>query len=298
MADFNNTFFGSQNSEPAQVPWDSTTLNTQTQKLSYGLKAKQREIDEFYRKLDEGTGGRKSADPITSNLIRQIAHIQNMGGYARPTRFSFIIAGLLAITNERLNRNCMTLSLPGRSVASQPVKIYGPPREFVYEANYQNEFTMVLRVGEDMLEREIFERWMNSSVSLRSSDLSYPDDYMTSMRIYQLDKTDNYVYCLELYNVFCKSMSPIDLGTDLSDQIETVSITLGYSEYQVIGRMAIVVQPIVPTPKVKSQDDILFAGLDRTGKDTDRQMFGNKILDGTQTETEANNRVDSWMKIN
>lgn len=297
MADFKSTYFGSQNSEPAQVPWDSTSLNTQAQKISGGLWAKQREIEEFYRKLDEGTGGRKSADPISSNVMRQIAHIEKMGGYARPTRFSFVIAGLLAVTNERLNRNCMTLSLPGRSVASQPVKIYGPAREFVYEANYSNEFTMVLRVGEDMLEREFFELWMNSSVSIRSSDLSYPDDYMTSIRIYQLDKTDNYIYCLELYNVFCKAMSDIELGSDLSDQIETVSVVLGYSEYQVIGRMALVVHPVVPTPKVKSSEDILFAGLDRTSENTDRQMFGNKILDGTQTETEANARVDSWVRF-
>jgi hypothetical protein len=294
MADFKSTYFGSQNSEPAQVPWDITSLNTKTQSLSYGLKAKQREIDEFYQKADADTQGRKTGDPMTSNLSRQIAHITNMGYYARPTRFAFIIDGLLWRNNDRLNRNCQTLSLPGRSVASQPIKIYGPPKEFVYEANYENQLTILFRVGEDMFERDFFEQWMNTSISLRSSDLSYPDDYMTSMRVFQLDRTDNYLYCVQLYNVFCKSISQIDLGSDLSDQIETVSVVLGYSEYQVIGHLKDIIKAEVPTPVPFTERKTNYPG---SGKDVlgqaDQQMFGNKVLNRDQDQVALDNILNS-----
>jgi hypothetical protein len=69
-----------------------------------------------------------------------------------------------------------------------------------------------------------------------TGDLLYPDTYMTNLRIYQLDRRDLKVYCTELYNVFCKNISDIELSTDASDQITTINVTLAYSEYQVVGK--------------------------------------------------------------
>jgi hypothetical protein len=178
---------------------------------------------------------RVGLDPKSSNQAGQLSHIARMGLFARPTRYYFVIDQIESYANDRLNRNCQTISLPGRAFQTQPLKIYGPPKEFIYETNYQNELQMTLRIGEDMFERDFFERWMNKAMSYTSSDLTYPDEYMTSMRIYQLDRTDNKLYCCELYNVFCKSVSDIELSADATDQVETVNITLGYSEYNVTG---------------------------------------------------------------
>ena len=87
-----------------------------------------------------------------------------------------------------------------------------------------------------MFERDFFEGWMGSVVSPMTGDLEYPDKYRTTMRIYQLDKMDNKVYAVELYNVFCKMVSDMELSTDASDQISTITITLSFSEYQTIGK--------------------------------------------------------------
>jgi len=194
------------------------------------------DLSEFYRELKARTGGSRGSDPITSNIEQQKTFIETIvGSFALPSRFTILLEGVQRETNERLARNCQSVSLPGRSIQSQPHKIYGPPRELIYEANYPNEIQLTFRVSEDMFERDFFDLWMNKSISYTSFDLEYPDNYSTGLKIYQLDKTDNYLYCIQLYNVFCKAIGDIELSSDASDQIETVNITLGYTEHQVIG---------------------------------------------------------------
>lgn len=172
--------------------------------------------------------------PVTSNIVRQMASLSN---FARPTRFYFEIAQISAAFNERLNRNCVTISMPGRAIQSQPNKIYGPPAEYAYEANYTNEVSMTFRVSDDMFERDFFERWMGNTVRQVSSDLNYPDEYRTTMKIYQLDTQDNYLYCSELQNVFCKNIGDMEYSSDSTDQILTVTANLTFSEYYIIGRV-------------------------------------------------------------
>lgn len=195
------------------------------------------DIEYFFSQREANVGGYKDRDKYTSNIEKQISHIKNMGMYARPTRFAFDIDGLGVQVNERLNRNCMNTSIPGRSIQTQPYKIYGPAIEYAYEANYSNELQMVFRVGEDMFERDFFEGWLGSIVSPLSGDLEYPEKYRTTMRIYQLDRKDNKVYAVELYNLFCKAVGDMELSTDSSDQISTITVNLAFSEYQTIGKL-------------------------------------------------------------
>lgn len=243
------------------------------------------------------TNGSKNKDFLTSDISRQMAHIQNASGYyARPTRFSFIIEGLLWGLNERLNRNCQTISIPGRSLMSQAAKIYGSPKDQVYEVLYPTELQITFRVGEDMLERDFFDRWMNTAISLHSQDVLYPDDYMTTMKIYQLDREDNYVYCTELYNVFAKSIGDIELSTDSSDTIETVSITLGYSESQVVGYTTMKKPPEVPEMSVVPVRRPIYPGSKpQIMAQLNKQYFGNRVLDRMTEEAmqQISNMFDS-----
>jgi hypothetical protein len=248
-------FQGTNYPTPYNIPVDLAATNTQQALEDLGLRGSSTEpvnplfnsiesqiartnarIAKFYSDLENETGGIKYRDALTSSISKQMAHIVGMNYYARPTRFYFEIEGLGWPQNERLVRNCQSTSIPGRALQTQPLKIYGPPVEYAYESNYSNEIQMTFRVGEDFFERDFFEGWMGSVYSPMTADLLYPDSYMTNVRIYQLDKSDLKVYCTELYNVFCKSISDIELSTDSTDQIETINVTLSYSEYQVIGK--------------------------------------------------------------
>jgi len=213
------------------------------------------------------TNGSQFVDPVSSNITRQIAAIVSQGGYSKTNRFAFEFTNMNAAVNERLVRNCISLSIPGRSIQSQPHKIYGPPREFPYEANYANELQMTFRVGLDMFERDMFERWVGHIISPITSDLIYPDQYRVSLKIYQLDQLDNKTYGVELYDVFCKSVGEMELNTEAQDQFSTVTVTMSYSEYHVIGRIfprGDVPPPPVPTTTPQTNDIVnQFEGLIR-----------------------------------
>lgn len=222
----------------------------------------------------------KGKTPTTSDILKQLEHVVDMGFYARPTRFAFSIDAVPSTLNDRLLRNCMSLVLPGRSFMSQGFKIYGSPIEQVYETNYSTEISMTFRVGEDMLERDFFEGWMNIAMSYETADVAYPDDYMTSMRIYQMNRNDGYVYGVRLNNVFCKTVSDMELSSDASDQISTVNITLGYTDYAVIGKIG-----QLPT------QGRFFRGFSSPPslRENNREQFSNRKFDGEYT-------IDSLMK--
>ena len=127
---------------------------------------------------------------------------------------------------------------------------------------------------------------MNTAMSHHTHDVNYPDDYMTTTRIFQMDKNDNYVYCTQLYNVFAKTISDIELSTDASDQIETVNITLGYSESQVIGYTVGKKTPEVPATEVAARKPIYPGSRSAIMAQMKEQYFGNPVLD-RQTEEAA-----------
>lgn len=196
------------------------------------LAKRNRAIADAILKNDRGP----NQDPYKSDIGDQKTWIESMNFYVRPTRFFFEIDRMSSAINERLNKNCISTNLPGRSLMTQPVKIYGPPKEYAYEVNYSNEIQMTFRVGGDMWERTFLEDWISSTIGTSTTDIRYPDDYRTTMRIYQLDRTDGKVMGVELYDLFCKSVGDMELNTEASDQIATVTASFAYSEYQIIGR--------------------------------------------------------------
>jgi hypothetical protein len=245
MVDFLSSLFGGSpsNKEEEEALARQDAERASLRDTTIYEQSRQNQLNEdinfFFAQQEKNIGGVKDRDPNSSSISKQISHIVDMGYYARPTRFFFEIDGLPANINARLNRNCVNTNIPGRAFQSQPQKIYGAPREFVYELNYANEISMSFRVGQDMFERNFFETWMHAIASPMSGDLEYPTNYRKSMRIFQLNRTDTKVLGVELYDVFCKNIGDIDLNTEASDQITTLTVSLGYSEYQIMGKSMI-----------------------------------------------------------
>ena len=250
LADFLSSLFNKPNTTNANAAAQAkylaerTSLNDSALYEGSRQNKLNRDLNFFFDQRNEDTGGAKNRDPYTSNVKRQVAHIKQMGLYTRPTRFFFQFDFLMAPLNERLNRNCISMTLPGRSLQTQPMKMYGPPQEFPYESNYNNELQMTFRIGQDMYERDLFEYWINQSMDYRSQDVNYPDSYKSSLTIYKTNMVDEKVFGVELYDLFCKSIGDIELNTESSDQISTLTVTFSFTEYGIIGRQSI--ETVVP----------------------------------------------------
>jgi hypothetical protein len=250
----------------------------------------------FQERIQNQSKNRPTSD---SDLSKQLDHLEEMGYYARPTRFSFFIEGLSPRINDRLIRNCISASLPGRSLMTQGFKIYGNPLEQVYEVNYATEINMTFRVGEDMAERDLFESWMNTAISYNTSDLNYPDDYMTTMRIYQLDRKDGYLYCIRLNNVFCKTLADMDFSSDSSDQVQTIQVALAYSDFSIVGKTS--VENLSNDFRLRSGSKIprSRAELNRTTRNDQRREQQNLDVN-TRRQVEVRTAIpnDLWRYLN
>jgi hypothetical protein len=221
---------------------DAATQNALSSKIDAAndaLMTRHREAVNFFYELEKDSGGAKNRDPISSDVSKQLSFIVDkiigVGGYARPTRFYLEFANVNKNFNERLSRNCISVNMPGKGLATQPLKIYGPPKEYPYETLFNNEVTMSFRVGQDYFERNFFEVWLDQAMSPRSHDVKYSDSYKTSIRIYALDTFDGKIYCSELQDCFCKSVGDISFSQDQTDAITTVDATISFSEYFVLG---------------------------------------------------------------
>lgn len=190
----------------------------------------------FFYALEQETGGSAIRDPLTSSVKSQHEFVRSlMGGYARPTRYYIEFAGVRKEHNERLARNCISVNMPGKALATQPLKIYGPPREYPYDMNFTNELSMSFRIGADFFERDFFESWLNQAISNKYHDVKYSNQYVTNLKIYALDMFDNKIHCSELQDCFCKAIGDIQFSADQTDTIATLDVTLTYSEYFILG---------------------------------------------------------------
>tara|TARA_B100000287_G_scaffold433481_1_gene495318 strand:+ start:1148 stop:1894 length:747 start_codon:yes stop_codon:yes gene_type:complete len=137
--------------------------------------------------------------------------------------------------NERLSVSCESVSMPGRSVSSQPNKIYGPVREMPYEKLYSGDLDMEFRVGKDMFERLYFEQWMDLVTFQGNHHMNYMDNYAGTVTIAQLDHDDDIVYQIELFEVYPKTINPISYGYGNVDDYVKQSVSLHFRHYNVIN---------------------------------------------------------------
>jgi len=264
MADLRDTFFSTNGLANAADSVLRFSQSIEVNATNATLAKRNRTIAIDILKNDQGP----NQDPYKSDIGDHKTWIESMNFYARPTRFFFEIDRMSAYTNERFNRNCISTNLPGRSLMTQPLKVYGPPKEYAYEVNYSNEIQMTFRVGGDMWERTFLEDWISSTIGTSTTDIRYPDEYRTTMRIYQLNRTDGKVMGIELYDLFCKSVGDMDLNTEASDQIATVTASFAYSEYQIIGRSRVAVNQFLqgqePRPTNRRLDLQAVRSFDRS----------------------------------
>ena len=161
----------------------------------------------------------------------------NRNGLAKPTQFNMVFS-LPAEINTQAARDlsimCQTSSLPTRTVTTLDYTgtqrhSYRVPTGYAYDT-----ITFTFLVGNDFFPKNIFDSWLNLSVDPESYRVRYVSDYSSTITIYQLDSEENAIYGVQLNQAFPISMSPIELGAGLTDQVHNLSVTFSYYDYEVV----------------------------------------------------------------
>ena len=200
-----------------------------------------------------------------ANLGNMIAQYQDQGGFARPSRYEIIITppspdrfysnprnfanrldtlGGLSETLRQTSLACESISFPGRNIDTSPdTNIYGPVREIATGFSYA-EVSATFRCSKDMREKRYFESWQRLAYDTVTWTMSYYEDYIGAVQIFQLDEEDNKVYGVELVEAFPKTIGAQTLDYSATDQIHKLTVGFSYRWWKNISDEPKINEPV------------------------------------------------------
>ena len=143
-------------------------------------------------------------------------------------------------SNSSMSRNlalqCEAAELPGKTMTTADVKIYGPTFKIPYQTQYSDTSLTFLCTNE-FYERKLFDRWMEAIHPSDTNNLRYPKGdksrYMTNIKIIQYDDFIKQIYAVELIDAFPIGVAPQSLSWG-DDAFHRLQISFAYQKYRTI----------------------------------------------------------------
>ena len=138
--------------------------------------------------------------------------------------------------SRNLALQCEAAELPGKTMTTADVKIYGPTFKVPYQTQYSDTSLTFLCTNE-FYERKLFDRWMEAIHPTDTNNLRYPKGdksrYLTNIKIIQYDDFVKQIYAVELIDAFPIGVSPQTLSW-ADDGFHRLSISFAYQKYRTI----------------------------------------------------------------
>jgi hypothetical protein len=131
---------------------------------------------------------------------------------------------------------CENAELPGKTLQTADVKIYGPTFKVPYQTQY-GDTNLTFLCTNQFYERKLFDRWMEAIMPSDTNNLRFPKGqttrYMTNIKIIQYDDFIKQIYAVELIDAFPIAVSPQTLSW-ADDNFHRLQITFAYQKYRTI----------------------------------------------------------------
>jgi hypothetical protein len=136
---------------------------------------------------------------------------------------------------EQMNIFCDVANWPGHrivtgelSTTAHPIRT---PNSFTTE-----EISFTFHLNGDYKILELFSFWMEKIVNSFTYELSYKKDIIAgSWEVWQLDKNNEKIKGIKLFNVFPIQTDPIDFGNASANEIQKLNVTVVYDRRQIIN---------------------------------------------------------------
>jgi hypothetical protein len=156
-----------------------------------------------------------------------------------PPIFSRLTVNKLADYIEPLSLLCEAAEMPGKSFATEAVKIYGPVYHVPYLATYQN-ITLTFINTNSHKEKLFFDLWMNSIISPSTNNVRFPkgndSGYLSRIEVAQYSSDSSYeseIYKVKLIDAFPTSIAPQQLSW-ADDAFQRMSVSFLYQTYEIV----------------------------------------------------------------
>lgn len=168
-----------------------------------------------------------------SNFISEV----NIRGLARPNRFEVFIlppSGLGGFTGSGrlVSLLCESASLPAMSVSTKPYRIYGASYQRPVSSEFNGDgITLSFYIDNKMEVKSFFDAWMFKIVNPNSFNVSYQREYVSQIKISQLDEKNNENYSIYLEDVFPRAVNMLDLNMGSTNQVHKLNVTFAYRRW-------------------------------------------------------------------
>jgi len=175
---------------------------------------------------------------VESSLIETLLNLPN-------SIFSDITARMQGDDNSRsynptmsryLALQCETAELPGKSIQTDTVSIYGPTFEVPYLASY-GDTSLTFLCTNEFYERKLFDKWLEAMIPNDTHNIRFPKGeqttYLTNIKIIQYDDTIKQIYAVELMDAFPKAIASQPLSWS-DDGFHRLTVSFTYHKYRTI----------------------------------------------------------------
>lgn len=155
---------------------------------------------------------------------------------ARPSRFDVKISIPLDLTRiidaKTLALRCENASLPGRTVNTTDLKIYGPQEKVPYQSSYE-DLSLTFIVTGNMLEKVLFNTWIEKINPSNNWNFEFKENYVADIQITQYDISDNEIHTVQLIEAFPISVNQLDLDWSNDNSYHKLTVTFAYRYWEI-----------------------------------------------------------------
>lgn len=179
---------------------------------------------------------------VSSNILENLLNFPN----TIATEITNIISGgssTLNSSNPSLTRylslQCDSTELPGRTIATDDVKIYGPTFKVPVKSEFGSGGVIPLNFicTNDFYERKLFDRWLDAIQPSDTNNFRFAKNedssYMSTIRIIQYDDFIKEVYSVDIIDAFPVGIAsqPLSWG---DDGFHRLSVSFAFQKYKPI----------------------------------------------------------------
>ena len=134
---------------------------------------------------------------------------------------------------------CESAELPGKSLQTADVKIYGPTFKVPYQTQYQ-ETSFTFLCTNEFYERKLFDKWLESIMPTDTNNLRFPkgdgrgnSGYLTQITITQFDDVIKQIYAVNLIDAFPISVAAQPLSW-AEEGFHRLTVQFAYQRFETI----------------------------------------------------------------
>lgn len=133
--------------------------------------------------------------------------------------------------NGEIGVMCQSMQFPGRSLMTIESRHYPTLFKLPYSSQY-DDITLNFTTTHNLNERKYFEIWQETVINITTGTLNFYDEYVTNIKMHQLDTKGCPLYSIELVNAYPIAINGLDYSYAEQDSLLQTTVILTYEYWR------------------------------------------------------------------